>query len=473
MSDRLKLFRKLMSAFEGSSNPQRAIERGLYIDLPNNPVGEIARRVELRPSSIHLLLGGIGSGKTTQLLLATERLNTLEDIKAIYVDVTLYTDISELQSGALIAIAAIKLLEFLEEGNMSYPAEYKKIIDTLAYDGYTETPEVQSISMLEVMQLTLRQTNLDLSAQRNKANHHRGLLKRKGDKGSSDLTKAFIGLRESINKTASKEIIFLFDGLDRLSDSQVFINSALKDVIQIKKLGFGSALVGSLMTVYKEKETIENFAGESYYIPYLDVEEHEEARIFFSNILAKRDSDNFITEPTRSLLISNSGGVLRDLMSLAQSAIEEAYFDGSDSIESVHVEKAIWSLTRSKVAGLTKEGLKTIKQILVGKNFFPQTPEDIELLVGGYILEYRYPYRRFVVHPVIAKYVSTQQIGVRIYELIRELSLEVKDVLSLCEQLEIKVKTASSTISEEDAERIRTLASEGKLLMSRVNLKKT
>ncbi len=68
MSERLQRFRKLMAAFEGTSNAQHAIERGYYVDLPNNPMAEITRRIEVRPASLHLLLGGIGSGKTTQLL---------------------------------------------------------------------------------------------------------------------------------------------------------------------------------------------------------------------------------------------------------------------------------------------------------------------------------------------------------------------------------------------------------------------
>ena len=91
MSDRLKFFRRLMSAFEGTSNPQHAVERGFYVNLPNNPIAEITGRVALCPSSVHLLFGGIESGKTTQLLLTQQALNELEDIKAIYVDVSLIT----------------------------------------------------------------------------------------------------------------------------------------------------------------------------------------------------------------------------------------------------------------------------------------------------------------------------------------------------------------------------------------------
>jgi len=52
---------------------------------------------------------------------------------------------------------------------------------------------------------------------------------------------------------------------------------------------------------------------------------------------------------------------------------------------------------------------------------------------------------------------------VRVYELTRELSLETKDIIALCEQLSIVVKTASSSISETDAEKIREIAPEKKL----------
>ncbi|MBD0344433.1 MAG: translation initiation factor IF-2 N-terminal domain-containing protein, partial [Coleofasciculus sp. Co-bin14] len=44
---------------------------------------------------------------------------------------------------------------------------------------------------------------------------------------------------------------------------------------------------------------------------------------------------------------------------------------------------------------------------------------------------------------------------VRIYELSRELNLDNKDILSICEGLNIAVKSHSSTITETEAERIR------------------
>jgi translation initiation factor IF-2 len=47
---------------------------------------------------------------------------------------------------------------------------------------------------------------------------------------------------------------------------------------------------------------------------------------------------------------------------------------------------------------------------------------------------------------------------VRIYELSKELNLDNKDILEICEQLNISVKTHSSTITEEQAEQIRAAA---------------
>lgn len=47
---------------------------------------------------------------------------------------------------------------------------------------------------------------------------------------------------------------------------------------------------------------------------------------------------------------------------------------------------------------------------------------------------------------------------VRIYELSRELNLDNKDILAVCEQLNISVKSHSSTISDSEAERIRVAA---------------
>jgi hypothetical protein len=85
-----------MTAFEGAADPAKSIEHGHYVHAPGQLlVDQIAGRIALRPNSTHLLVGGIGSGKTTQLLVAKKQLEAVEDFLVFYVDVSRYTDISQ------------------------------------------------------------------------------------------------------------------------------------------------------------------------------------------------------------------------------------------------------------------------------------------------------------------------------------------------------------------------------------------
>ena len=390
MSDRLKFFRRLMSAFEGTSNPQRAVERGFYVNLPNNPVGEITRRIELRPSSLHLLFGGIGSGKTTQLLLTQQALNELEDIEAIYVDVSLVTDISDLKSGALIAIAGLELIKMLDNIEETEIQNSRKIIQDLAY-GFNDIKHIfsknkETYNVIEKV-----------------VTHHAGILSDEKQRVRRTAAQAFCVLSNAAKQKLGKEIIFLFDGLDRLSNSQTFIDFALNDVIAINNVDTGAVIVGSISTAYKERENIEQLLGYSYFMPYLDTVESAESRKFFSDILEVRDPDHIIVPDARNRLIYNSGGVLRDLISLCQAAIEEAYINGSEQVTVENADQAIMSLAHSKIMGMRfpESSINILREKVKDKSFSPRTSEDFDLLLAGYILEYRYPNRRFVVHPIL------------------------------------------------------------------------
>ncbi|MEB3191722.1 MAG: hypothetical protein VKL42_15390 [Snowella sp.] len=435
MSERLQRFRKLMAAFEGTSNPQQAIERGYYVDLPNNPMAEITRRVELRPSSVHLLLGGIGSGKTTQLLLAQEHLNRLEVFKAIYVDVSLYTDISKIERGALIAIAGLEIIRLLDKSDdpeldkNQELIKAKEIIKKSAY-GNNETKviltplsrslseekqklqeklnpfksiDMPSFSSLvpQVIKDVRRLNEIESSGRQIITTYKKGLLSEKRKGGKDKLLENFLTLSRifSENTENKREIIFIFDGLDRINNTNLFIDCILNDIILFPEMGIYAIIVGSIPIIYTKE--ILNFSSYLHYFPYLDITEDIKAKDFFMNILNLRDSDNFITLEAKKFLITQSGGVLRDLMSLTQSAIEEAYVDGSDNITLEHAEEAVNSLARSKFMGLTDTNLETLQKVISQKIFTPRTPEELELLLTGHILEYRHPRKHFAVHPVL------------------------------------------------------------------------
>ena len=247
MSERLKRFRQLMSAFEGTSNPQRAIEQGYYVNVPNNPVKEITRRVELRPSSIHLLMGGVGSGKTTQLLLTKEHIDQLEDSKAIYIDVSFYTDISRLELGSLIVISAIEFEKFLDDSDDENNIKIaKQKIQKIAYGEFVD-PYYDDDGGWHFRPGILKneKSNLPFSQL------------------GVELTESLEILYDALRNKLKKDIVLIFDGLDRLHNPEIFFDTALKDILALSSYGLGILIVAPISIAYTNK--VENSFNYMYY----------------------------------------------------------------------------------------------------------------------------------------------------------------------------------------------------------------
>ncbi|MFN6325380.1 MAG: hypothetical protein ACK4WN_07670, partial [Aphanizomenon sp.] len=253
MSNRLKLFRERMAAFEGAANPSEAIESGYYVHAPGKLlVDTISGRIALRPSSSHLLLGGIGSGKTTQLLVACQQINEIEDTHAIYVDVSLYTDISQITSGVLTAIAGVELAKLIEDSEDENIIQSIDSIHTLAngytyyYDGYDDYDSDSDLISIK------------------------GIIPKKSEGYGIRLD--LLELVSKLTKAASEKygnIVFLFDGLDRLDDTKVFIKLVYSDAKAISSVGIGLVLVGSLTAIYGNyRDTVDKSLDYFCYQPF-------------------------------------------------------------------------------------------------------------------------------------------------------------------------------------------------------------
>ena len=59
-------------------------------------------------------MGGIGSRKTTELLLTTRTLNHHDDAVNIFLDLADYTDLNELNTEAILATAGMRLYDLLK-----------------------------------------------------------------------------------------------------------------------------------------------------------------------------------------------------------------------------------------------------------------------------------------------------------------------------------------------------------------------
>ena len=251
MSDRLQFFREQMAAFEGSSDPQKAIEKGYFVEqLKHSLASTIASRIALRPSSSHLLIGGIGSGKTTQLMMARDRINQIEDIHAIYVDASLYTDISEIQPGALIAIVGLVLSDLandIEDPSIQQSIDFVK----KKAHGYFEKRKIgPSFDILDkAMESRYKMPKTQYETIKYKGVLNKTSINNKSQEAIKDL------YRVSKNQNG-KSIIVIIDGLDRLNNLQLFLEVVSNDIEVITKAGLGIILVGSFIACQKRRDGI-------------------------------------------------------------------------------------------------------------------------------------------------------------------------------------------------------------------------
>ena len=117
---RRQRFKEYMRAFNPTASAREMVQAGfvdasLHLDLYQH----LAARADLEPGSQQLLVGGIGSGKTTELILADNWFQKNELI-SLYVDLTSETDLSDLKSGSLLASFGLHLVRFIDENEQSH-----------------------------------------------------------------------------------------------------------------------------------------------------------------------------------------------------------------------------------------------------------------------------------------------------------------------------------------------------------------
>ena len=139
--DRLARFRGLMSRLDPAGDPARAVDADLYLPSARAASSRIAARLALSPASTHLLVGGVGSGKTTELLAVQRRLGKLSDTRAIYVDVSKAHDMGSFVPGVVVVQVGLALAAALpatdeNEGVVSAEQSLRILADGYFSDGY-------------------------------------------------------------------------------------------------------------------------------------------------------------------------------------------------------------------------------------------------------------------------------------------------------------------------------------------------
>jgi hypothetical protein len=408
-TNRRERFREYMRKLNPIAPPQMAIKSGLVVeDLHAALFRTLAARADLEPGSQQLLVGGIGSGKTTELLMAEQWLERQGQTLSIYIDISSETDLSGLNSGALLAGFGLHLTRAFSGKNFndSIDDSEKTALDVaqrkikefafgkttrtwVPYedgpdDGYDD-PDDREPGYFVTQTVP-------------------GKLKPPFPALRRDLQAIHDPLETFINavQKRSLDIVVIFDGLDRLISPDKFWAVVQQDLRVLRRMRVAVLASAPLSVLYGEGRSVSEHFDRVHRIPTLRPEA-ENGR-YLKSVLTHRGGAELLGPDEVELICNASGGVLRDLITVARDAGEAAYIEGSEGINSAHAHSAIKQLGESYLRGLGPEQRKILRLLTKERSYDIASGPNIELLVTGRVLEYSAT--DFRVHPALWPLIS-------------------------------------------------------------------
>ncbi len=397
---RLQRFRAYMARMNPVADPALAIREGLYVAPPGRSVAEeLASGLELEPVSTHLVLGGIGSGKTSELLKAVTQLGTslpeagdhLE-----YIDVSQQHDLGiGKMSGVLTALTGLSLARNATRKNIPKPkSQLYKAIDAVRGQAYGKTeywenpPEYHDEPPNE-------------DEPEGYPVYTPGVLVAAEPRIPYDLYGQVQNLRTILSAYPGegKHSVFLFDSLDRLPSPDHFRQAIQNDLRVLKAAGIGVTIVGPIRFLSGTDRSITDLFDHTHFQLATDPVQPE-GLSFLCKVLRTRALDSFLPNECLEPLAQASGGLMRDLIALAKRAGEEAYATGNEFITLGDVSRAIDAFGRSIAIGLDEEQVKKLRHLHGGGGFVILGERELSLIETRRVLLHEQ--NRWVVHPALA-----------------------------------------------------------------------
>jgi hypothetical protein len=381
---RLQRFRAYMARMSPGGAPQAAIDKGLYVAPPGRSVAtELAMRLELEPASTHLVLGGIGSGKTSELLQAAKQLassapDTGDHIE--YFDVSRRHDLDARSlSGVLVALAGDSLRRRVPEPSHGSNESLAKAIRALREhaDGYWADVELGPEDVFDVKIL--------------------GTLVPPLTPALADLIPHLRTIQD-VYPGKGRHAVCLFDSLDRLPDPLRFREAVEHDLRVLKAAGIGAVVVGPIRFMVGTDRALADLFDHTHFQMATDPEQPE-GLTFLLTVLRRRAEPDVLPDECLAPLARASGGVMRDLLALAKRAGEDAYAAGHDPITPENVARAIDAFGRSLAIGLDNEQVQQIRHLQQGGGFVIRGERELSLLETRRVLLYHG--NRWAVHPAL------------------------------------------------------------------------
>jgi hypothetical protein len=408
--ERREVFRAYMRAFNPTAPALEVIRAGLVVeDLHQSLHKNLAARADLEPGSQQLVVGGIGSGKTTELLLASGLLSQSGKTLPLYIDVTSETDLSGLNSGALIASFGLRLAASVLQRNVQSilsgtEIEDLKVKHQAIKDFAYGKDELKWVSQDEYDYEYVRddEDQGDPEPPEGYYIHHRteGKLKRPFPALKREIQEIREPLQAFVEalKKMGLEVVAVFDGLDRLIQPDKFWAVVEQDLRSLRRLNVSVLVTAPISVLYGVGRSITDYFDKVHHLAVIATEPKYLTSLH--SLLQKRGSMLLLDSDLAGRICYGSGGVLRDLVTLARDSGEDAYISGFQMIQNDNVEKAILQLGTAYRRGLGPVQIKGLNELAKKGVFNPTSTTSVELLVTRRVLEYSATH--FRVHPALA-----------------------------------------------------------------------
>jgi hypothetical protein len=406
-SQRRERFREYMRKLNPTAPARATINAGLVVeDLHGSLFRTLAARADLEPGSQQLLVGGTGSGKTTELLLAEKWLKEQGQTLSLYIDISSETDLSGLNSGALLAGFGLHLTKaFSSQGFEEDLDDAKKValknahneIDGFAF-GKTKSVWVQNYEYGP-------EPPDDYD---DRSNYEPGHYVTESVPGKLQppfpaLQRDIQAIREPLEafitavRARSLDVVVIFDGLDRLPSPDRFWAVVDQDFRALRQMRVGVMAAAPQSVLYGQGRAVSAHFDRVHQIRALSPE--PEDGDYLKSVITQRGGADLLGQDEVEAICDSSGGVLRDLITLARDAGEAAYIEGTEEIQLLHVIAAIKQLGESYLRGLGPEQIGILWRLKTERSFDVASSPNIELLVTGRVLEYSAT--DFRVHPAL------------------------------------------------------------------------
>lgn len=406
--DRRQIYRPFLERLSPISSPRALNDRDLIVPRHSDPrdAGQppihmaFASSAELNRGTQIALVGGIGSGKTTEMLLTHRVLSRHEDAVNIFVDLADYADLNETNTGAILATIGMRLYSLQTKTGKAPIKELTsahtklrelafgktKWVDPREVENYYDPDQdLEPVDVPGVMRLRF-------PALRRQVKELRELL---------------VAIAAPLLERDA-QITLLVDGLDRLIKPERFREFAEQDLQALRTTKMTAIVVAPLLLWYDKSRFLQDYFDLVKHIPAAAANPNDSA--FLREVLERRGALELMAAGEISRIAKHSGGVLRDLLALTRSAAEGAYRDDEDRIGRGHVTAAIKQLGNRYLVGLGQTQKRLLNR-LSDKGSFPiDDPSARELLVNRQVLEYFGHGREFfAVHPALSLVLRRQK----------------------------------------------------------------